>query len=88
MKNIEYRDALNYAPIDVRKGIDLITKKIVSADAPAPDGYEPMPKCGLCRHYSPDDKFTGVCEVSMSTPKFMAYSDMCAKTCSMFEAKK
>lgn len=88
MQGLLYRDALNYAPIDVRKGIDLVTRKIVSADAKAPEGYAPMPKCRMCRHYIREDDFTGVCNASMHKPKFMAYADMCAKTCEMFEIKQ
>lgn len=86
MNTLLYRDALDFAPIDVRKGIDLLTKEIVSADAPAPKGYAPMPKCRLCKHYKAEDEFTGICEASMNEPRFMAYADMCAKTCKMFEA--
>jgi len=86
MEQLTYRNALDYAPIDVRKGIDLITKKIVSADAPAPKGYKPLPKCRMCQSYQADDEFTGVCTASPHETKFMAYADMCAVTCDMFMA--
>jgi hypothetical protein len=86
MEQITYRNARDYAPIDVRKGIDLITKKIVSADALAPKGYKPLSKCRICKNYQPDDEFTGVCNASAHEPKFMAYADMCAVTCEKFVA--
>ena len=86
MEQFTYRNAHDYAPIDVRKGIDLITKKIVSADAPAPEGYKPLPKCRICKNYQPDDEFTGVCNASSHEPKFIAYADMSAVTCDMFKA--
>ena len=86
MEKLIYRDALNYAPIDVRKGIDLITKEVVSADTPAPKGYEPMPKCKLCKNYDAEDNFTGSCQASMHNPKFTAYGDMNAMTCQMYAA--
>ena len=84
METLIYRDALNYAPIDVRKGIDLITKEIVSADAPAPEGYEPMPKCKMCKNYAVEDEFIGSCQASKHTTPFTAYGDMNAKTCEMY----
>jgi 4-hydroxyphenylacetate decarboxylase small subunit len=86
METLVYRDALNYAPIDVRKGIDLITKEIVSADAPTPKGYEPMPKCKICKNYEPEDDYIGSCLASTHYPKFTAYGDMNAKTCGMYAA--
>jgi len=88
MKELAYRDALNYAPIDVIKGMDLVTKEIVGADDKAPAGYEAMPKCKFCKNYTADDETTGVCEASMNKPKFMAYGDMSAGKCEMFEMKK
>ena len=85
MEKIAYRDTRNYAPIDVTKGMDLLTKKIVMADADAPEGYEPIPKCKLCKKFTETDTFMGTCEASMNEPKFIAYPDMVATTCEMYE---
>jgi 4-hydroxyphenylacetate decarboxylase small subunit len=84
-----YRDSRNYVAVDVAKGIDLRTKEIVSADQIDPN-FEPMPKCKRCKHFVPHaEKIEiGVCEASMNNPKFVAYPEMVAVTCAMFEEKK
>lgn len=87
MTKLAYRDTRNYAPIDVIKGIDLLTKKIVLGDTDAPQGYELMPKCKFCKNFSETEDYLGICESSMNSPKFMAYGDMNAITCGMFEVK-
>ena len=87
MEKLTYRDTRNFSPIDVTKGIDLITKEIVMADAEAPEGYEVMPKCKFCKNYKETEKFLGICEESMNEPKFIAYGDMAATTCKMFKMK-
>lgn len=86
MEKLTYRDARNYAPIDVTKGMDLLTKKIVLADEEAPKGYERTEKCKFCKKFKETDTFIGTCEASMSEPKFIAYPDMIATTCNMFES--
>ncbi|MCX6112857.1 MAG: 4-hydroxyphenylacetate decarboxylase small subunit [Proteobacteria bacterium] len=80
-----YRDTLNFTPIDVIKGVDLITKKIVMANDPAPEGYEVKPKCKFCKNFlhNSDDEYMGTCKVSKNN--FMAYSDMTATTCKEYE---
>ena len=83
--NLTYRDTRDYAPIDVIKGIDLRTHEVVMADDAAPATATAMPKCGLCKHYTPDDETLGVCEASPD--RFFAYADMVAVTCGMFEEK-
>ena len=87
MTRLAYRDTRNYAPIDVIKGIDLWTKEIVLGDEPAPEGAEIMPKCKFCKNFTPMEDYLGTCEASKNDPKFMAYGDMNATTCSMFEAE-
>jgi len=87
MKKLLYKDVRNYAPIDVTKGIDLVTKQVVLADAEAPDGYEPMPKCKFCRQYTPQDDYLGTCDASQNSPKFMAYGEMTSPMCEMYEPK-
>lgn len=86
MEKLTYKDTRNFAPIDVTKGVDLITKKIVMADAPAPEGAEVMPKCKFCKNFKEADAFMGTCEASRNTPGFFAYPDMMAVTCEMYEA--
>ena len=87
MEKLIYRDTRNYVPIDVTKGMDLITKEIVMADADAPEGYEMMPKCKFCKKFVETDTFMGTCDASMAEPKFIAYPDMIACTCAMYEAR-
>lgn len=85
MEKLTYKDTRNFAPIDVTKGMDLITKQIVMADAEAPKGSEIMPKCKFCKNFKETDAFMGTCEASMEESKFFAYPDMVATTCEMFE---
>lgn len=87
MKKLLYRDTRNYVPIDVIKGIDLITGNKVFADDEAPEGYEAMPKCGNCSSYKADGEQMGICLSSKNEPKFFAYPDMAAVTCEMYSKK-
>lgn len=82
---ILYKDAMDYSPIDVIKGVDLITKEIVMADDPAPAGYKIKPKCKFCKNFLVDDKkvYLGTCRASRTG--FMAYPDMTATTCKDYE---
>jgi len=84
-KELLYRDVMNYTPIDVIKGMDMITKKIVMADDPAPAGYKIKPKCKFCKNFLVDDKNAslGICKASKNN--FMAYPDMIATTCKDYE---
>jgi hypothetical protein len=87
MAQLAYRDTRNFAPVDVTKGVDLITKEVVAGDDPAPADYEKMPKCKFCKNYTETETNIGICEASMNDPKFMAYGDMPAITCGMYEEK-
>lgn len=85
MKTLTYKDTRNYAPIDVTKGMDLITKQIVMADAAAPNDAQIMPKCKFCKNFKETDAFMGTCKAAMNEPDFFAYPDMVAVTCEMYE---
>ena len=87
MEKLLYRDTRNYVPVDVTKGIDHLTGETVLADKEAPAGYEVMPKCKNCVNFKEDGEQMGICEGSMSDPKFFAYPDMVATTCEMYKAK-
>lgn len=87
MKYLLYRDTRNYVPIDVIKGIDHITGKIVMADTEAPESYEAMPKCINCQNFKAAVEQMGICEASVMDPKFFAYPDMIAVTCEMYSNK-
>ncbi|WP_147820144.1 4-hydroxyphenylacetate decarboxylase small subunit [Salidesulfovibrio onnuriiensis] len=84
---LEYRDTREFIPVDVDKGIDRLTGEFVQADAEAPKGYTQLPKCKFCANYVEEASFKGICGASTQEPKFMAYGDMTAITCEMFEAK-
>ncbi|WDP88553.1 MAG: 4-hydroxyphenylacetate decarboxylase small subunit [Desulfobacter sp.] len=86
MEKLKYKDTRNFAPIDVTRGVDLVTKQIVMADADAPDDAVIMPKCKFCANFNETDAFMGICTASMNDPDFFAYPDMVAVTCEMFEA--
>jgi hypothetical protein len=87
MENILYRDTRNYVPIDVIKGIDHLTGLTVMGDKEAPTGYEAMPKCINCKNFKAEGELMGICESSVSDPKFFAYPDMVAVTCEMYLKK-
>ncbi|MCW7754863.1 4-hydroxyphenylacetate decarboxylase small subunit [Desulfobotulus sp. H1] len=82
---IPYRDTLEFIPVDVDKGIDRLTGKMVKADASAPDGYGMVAKCKFCKNYTEEKDYIGICEASEQTPKFIAYGDMLAVTCNQFQ---
>lgn len=82
-----YRDTREFVPVDVDKGIDRLTGEWVKADALAPEGYTLMPKCKFCKSYTETEPFIGQCEASMQEPKFIAYGDMNAVTCEMYNPK-
>ena len=88
MEKLLYRDARNYVPIDVIKGIDQLTGQTVMADKESPKDYEAMPKCKNCNNFKAEGEQMGICESSISDPKFFAYPDMVAVTCEMYIQKK
>lgn len=92
MKDVKYchRDCMNFAPIDVAKGICHITKKIVPADAEQCNAFERIAKCKYCQNFQADKEKVeiGVCTVSTHVPTFPAYPDMVATTCEMYKEAK
>ena len=77
-----HRDCLNYAPVDVTKGICHRTKEWVQADGDACAKHEVLPRCGNCaRFIASDSPEMGVCGASQAEPKFFAYPAMAAVTC-------
>ncbi len=83
---LQYRDTVEYVPVDVDKGLDRLTGEMVKADADAPEGYTRIAKCKFCKNYTETDTNIGICEASQQTPKFMAYGDMTTITCGKFKA--
>lgn len=84
MTQLTFRDTRDYVAIDVDKGIDHRTGKLVHADAVAPEGYERLAKCKFCKHYQAEDASNGCC--TAASPTFAAYGDMIAITCEDFTA--
>lgn len=82
-----HKDCRNYAPIDVRKGFCHVHKKEVPADTEVCAKFERIAKCRYCKNFCADQEKIelGVCEASMSQPKFVAYPDMVAVTCEMYK---
>ena len=86
-ENLAYRDTRNYVPIDVIKGIDLVTGEVVMADDQAPSKAERLPRCKFCAKYAPGkEKGLGTCGADMNG--FFTYGDLVATTCGMYEEKK
>lgn len=85
--SLEYRDTVEFIPVDADKGIDRLTGEFVQADDVAPDGYNQLAKCKFCKNYTATEENMGVCEASKQEPKFFAYGDMTAVSCMGFCAK-
>ena len=87
-KNI-HRDCLNFAPIDVAKGLCHLSKEIINADAEQCSNFAPIAKCKRCLHFTVEDGKVelGFCAASPHTPPFPAYPDMVAVTCSDYKEK-
>jgi len=81
---LAYRDTREFVPVDADKGLDRLTGKMVSSDADAPAGYTQLPKCKFCKNYAESAANIGTCTACMHEPKFMAYGDMIAVTCEMY----
>ena len=82
---LEYRDTREFVPVDVDKGLDRLTGELVQADSTAPKGYTLLPKCKFCKNYTETEKHIGVCKASTQENSFMAYGDMSAVCCDMFQ---
>jgi 4-hydroxyphenylacetate decarboxylase small subunit len=82
-----HRDCINFAPIDVAKGICHRTKEIIQSDAGQCTEFRPIAKCKRCSHYTAEEGSIelGYCIVSLNIPPFPAYPDMVATTCADYE---
>lgn len=91
MSNEKYlhRDCINYAAIDVAKGICHLSKDTVQADGECCPNFKRLAKCKFCVNFTAHKEKIelGTCEASMNTPKFLAYPDMAAVTCEMYKEK-
>jgi 4-hydroxyphenylacetate decarboxylase small subunit len=77
------RDCLNFAPVDVAKGICRVRKQLVLADGEACEFFEKLPKCKHCANYSPgEEEYLGTCAASTSRP--MTYPDLIGVNCEWF----
>ncbi len=82
-----HRDCRNFAPVDVAKGICHRTKEMIPADGEPCREFDRIPKCRWCRNFQadPDTVEMGTCAACVGTPGFMAYPDMVAVTCEMYQ---
>jgi len=83
---LNHRDCMNYAPIDVVKGMCHVKKTIQLGDAEECDDFSMMPKCKHCTEFTADNTVVemGVCEASTQEPKFFAFPDMVTVTCEWY----
>jgi 4-hydroxyphenylacetate decarboxylase small subunit len=74
-------DCINFAPVDVFKGICHVSKISMEADADACEEFESLPKCKFCSEFRPIDgeRYLGTCQAGVVT-----YPDLVAKTCESF----
>jgi len=75
-----HRACEDYVSIDVFKGYCHTYQKLVNADEKACLNFVPIPKCGLCTNYQPQDETMGTCMSHEST-----FQDLTAKTCENFK---
>jgi 4-hydroxyphenylacetate decarboxylase small subunit len=82
-----HRDCRNFAPVDVAKGICHRTKEMIPADGEACRDFDRIPKCRWCANFQADPGTVemGTCGASAGTSQFMAYPDMVAVTCEMYQ---
>jgi hypothetical protein len=79
----KHHECLNYAPVDVVKGICHLDKVIVAGDQPCCDRCERAPRCAACVHFSSSEgQGIGSCKGG-PTPAF-AYPSLSAVTCEWF----
>lgn len=69
-----------YLPVDVFKGSCKLTKEPVVPEDKSCDKFVRIPKCRFCSNYTPETEFLGKCQ-----GKVLAYPDMIAVNCSLFE---
>jgi 4-hydroxyphenylacetate decarboxylase small subunit len=81
------RDCLDFAPIDVVKGMCHVSKTIKLGDDEQCSGFTQMPKCKHCTQFTADSTIVemGVCQASTTDPKFFAFPDMVSVTCEWFQ---
>lgn len=82
-----YRNSVNYVPIDVAKGIDRVSGAKVNADDVDPR-YERLPKCIYCGNFKLHAEKVNLGWCSADVKEWVAYPDMVAVTCEMYNAKK
>jgi len=83
MEKLTHKDCEAYISVDVFKGLCRIKEKMVEADTEACRDFVPLPRCGLCRHFSLTQDNLGTCK-----DKITAYPAMIAKTCNEFSWAK
>ncbi|MFH1453128.1 MAG: 4-hydroxyphenylacetate decarboxylase small subunit [Armatimonadota bacterium] len=83
--NFRHINCINFAPVDVIKGICHKTKKTISSDGNSCKNFVKTQKCGYCKNFTPASKETnlGICKKSKND--FFAYADMAAVTCGHYE---
>ena len=86
MEEKTYRNSLNFVPVDVAKGIDRTTGKIVGADDIDPN-YERMPKCMHCKNFTLSTEKINLGTCTMMGKDYLAYPDMAAITCKGYDEK-
>ncbi len=83
MKKNKHLDCANYISVDAFKGLCQLDKSGVFADDQACGKFEPASKCVLCKHYTSDGEFLGLCKNTHRT-----FPDLSAKTCEDFAWKR
>lgn len=82
-----HRLCMNYAPVDVTRGLCHDSGDAVPADGEACGSFEARPVCALCSSYSAAEgqPYLGVCGAEGGSP--MTYPDLNATTCGKFRWK-
>ncbi len=69
-----------YLPVDVFKGSCKLSKAAVKPEDKSCGDFDRTAKCRFCRNYTPEKEFLGKCRGNV-----LAYPDMLAVNCSLFE---
>lgn len=85
--NKNHRDCINFAPIDVAKGVCHLSGVLTASDERTCLSYKSLPKCENCLNYKELSVEDGTGECTAERTNFMAYKDMTAVTCKWHKQK-
>ncbi|WZL73278.1 4-hydroxyphenylacetate decarboxylase small subunit [Clostridiaceae bacterium 35-E11] len=85
-KVLKHSDCVNFAPVDVAKGICRVSNNSVFTDTDICPNYEAIKKCSNCAHFvNPSQENIGTC-LGLEKEAW-AYGELTAITCEGYKMK-